>query len=212
MFNMKVAATIFITLAILVAILSASPQLGGFFQSTKDKITDFLSPAENIERNISFSLTIVSGIKNITITSDAKDVNLNLRTSNFTAQVKDANIVSKGRIQILGFSGSLSVNNRSIELDGSSKKVELEDTTVTFPQGAIKSKSLYDSLVIENLSIKEFIVPEGGGLTVDRKSGIVTDKEIKISHLLGKFEFTQRLEVSGKAAKISIPEAKISIG
>lgn len=205
MFNWKIVATIFITLGILVAFLSTSPQLGNFFDVLREKIYSIV-PEQQVERNISFLL--VTDAANIT--AQAKDVNIEVRTNNFTAQLKDVSINSKGTVKILGFSGLLSVANRNLALDGSFKKVEVEDTTITFPQGTIKSQSTWESMVVDNLAMKELVVPKGK-LTVNN---VETDSasEIRISSPLGKFEFDSQLQVTGKANKISIPEAKIFIG
>ena len=208
MFNMKVVATIFITLAILVAILSASPQLGGFFQSTKDKITDFLSPQENIERNISFSLTL-QGYENITAT--AKNVNIFLNTKKFTASIKDGTLDTKGSLNVIGYNGLLSVAKNEIALEGDFRKIELENASLTFAQGPIKSSSAFENLVIDNLTLKE-LKSGAGGIVVVNGAETRFSKQIEISSPNGRFSFDSGLQAIGKAAKISIPEAKISIG
>lgn len=208
MFNMKVAATIFITLAILVAILSMSPQLGGFFQSTKDKITDFLSPQENIERNISFSLTL-QGYENITAT--AKNVNIFLNTKKFTASIKDGTLDTKGSLNVIGYNGLLSVAKNEIALDGDFRKIELENASLTFSQGPIKSSSGFEEFTADNLTLKELKF-SGGGIVVVNGAETRFSGGIEISAPNGRFSFGDGLQVTGSAARISIPEAKIFIG
>jgi len=205
MFNWKIVATIFITLGILVAFLSTSPQLGNFFDALREKLYSIV-PEQKVERNISFSLAADA----TNISAQARDINIRLETNNFTAQLKDVSVSSKGRIRILGFFGLLSINSRNLALDGSFKKVELEDTTLTLPQGTIKSQSAFASLAIDNLAMKELVVPKGK-LTVNN---VETDSanEIRIFSPLGRFEVDSKLQVTGKANKISIPEAKIFIG
>ncbi len=202
---MKIIATVLITLGILVVFLSSSPQLGSFFNMLKEKVYNIV-PEQAAERNISFSLTADAN----NITTQAKDAAIELRTGNFTAQLKDTMIASRGRIRILGFAGTLSVDSRNLIIDGSFRKIETEDTMIAPPQGTIKSMSSFESLVIDNLAMKELSVPKGK-ITVN---GVETDSnsEIRISLLVGRFEFDTELHVSGKANKISIPEAKIFIG
>lgn len=208
MFNMKVVATVFITLAILVAILSTSPQLGTFFQSTKDKISDFLSPTESIERNISFSLKL-QGYENIT--AAVKNVNIFLDTKKFAAGIKDGTLDTRGSVNILGYNGLVSVSKNAIVLDGDFKKIELENASLTFAQGPIKSSSAFENLTIDNLTLKE-LKSGSGGIVVVNGAETRFSKQIEISSPNGRFSFDGGLQATGKAARISIPEAKISIG
>jgi len=205
MFNWKIVATIFITLGILVVFLATSPQLGNFFDSLKERIPNLL-PEEQIDRNISFSLN--ASVTNLA--GEAKSVNIELRTDNFSAQLKDVIANSRGRIRILGFSGSFSAENGSLVLDGSFKKVELEETTLTLPQGSLKSSSVFESLVIDNLAMKELVVPNGKLIVNSVET--YSSNEIRIFSPLGRFELEYGLRVIGRANKISIPEAKIFIG
>lgn len=205
---MKVVATVFITLAILVAILSTSPQLGTFFQSAQGKISDILSPPESIERNVSFSLKL-QGYENIT--AAAKNVNILLNTKKFTANIKDGTLDTKGSVNILGYNGLVSVSKNDIVLDGDFKKIELENASLTFAQGPIKSSSSFENLTIDNLTLKELKSGSGGTVVVN---GAETrfSAGVQISSPNGRFSFDGGLQAAGKAARISIPEAKISIG
>lgn len=205
MFNWKIVATIFITLGILVIFLASSPQLGNFFESLKGKISD-LTPEQQVDRNISFLLDSETA----NITTPAKDVIIELTTDNFTAQLKDVNVNFRGKARILGFSGALAVNNKRLSLDGSFKKVELETTSLTFPQGSLKSTLQFENLSVDNLALRELVVPKSR-LTINSVA-TDSDSEIRISSPLGRFEFTSGLKATGKANKISIPEAKIFVG
>lgn len=204
MFNWKIVATIFITLGILVVFLSSSPQLGNFFGSIKEKISNLL-PEQSVDRNVSFTLD--TGL--VDIGSEVKDVNIEFRTDNFSARVKDIDVNSHGLVRILGFSGSLSVT-KQLSLDGSFRKVELEGTTFMLPQGSIKTEPTFETLAIDNLALKELIVTKGK-ITVNNVE-TDSDSEIRILSPLGRFTFDDRLRVVGKANKISVPAAKIFIG
>ncbi len=208
MFNMKIAATVFITLAILVVFLFTSPQVGGFFQSVKDRTADFLSPAENIERNISFSLSLNEyGDINAT----AKNVNMFLKADKFSASIKDGTLEAKGNVNILGYIGFVSARKNGIVLDGNFKKIELDDAALSFVQGPIKSSVVFERLAIDNLTLKELSSASGGLLNVSGTETKFAGK-ITVKSPQGSFSFDDGLFINGRAAKISIPEAKISIG
>ncbi len=205
MFNWKIAATIFVTLGILVVVLASSPQMGGFIDTLRGKVSDIV-PEQNIARNISFSL--ISDEANVT--GSAKDVNIEIRTDRFSAQLRDINLSSRGTIRILGFSGFLSADKK-MAIDGTFKKLELEGTTLSPSQGSVKSEASYDKLVIDGLAVKEIVVHRGK-LTINNAT-TDSQSEIILSHPMGRFEFDDdRLVIDGNANKISIPDAKIFVG
>ncbi len=205
MFNWKIVATLFITLGILVVVLASSPQMGGFIDTLKGKVSGIV-PDNEVTSDVSFML--VSDATNVT--GKAREVNLELTTGNFSAQLKDINVSSKGTVRVLGFSGSISVG-KTLSIDGIFKKIELEHTNIFPSQGSIKSESYYEKLIADNLEVKELTV-QGGKLTVNN---VTTSAESRIilSYPVGRFEFSgDKLVVSGKANKISIPDAKMFVG
>ncbi len=205
MFDWKIIVTVFITLGLLVVFLSTSPQMGNFIDALKGKLTDII-PEQNIVRNISFSLAADAA----NVTGNAKEVNIELATGSFSAQLKDINVSSRGTVRIMGFSGFLSAD-RKLTIDGTFKKLVLSDTSISPSQGSIKSEVTYDKLVIDNLALKELAVQKGK-LTINNVT-TNTESEIILSYPMGRFEFAgDGLIISGSANRISIPAAKIFIG
>lgn len=208
MFSAKLVVTLFVTLAILVVFLFSSPQVGSFFTSTGGRITDFLSPQDNIERNVSFSLKlpIYEGVN-----ATARNSNIFISSKIFSATVKDGALDTTGGAKILGYSGRISVTGDIINLDGQFKKIELKNTSLSFAQGPVDSSTFFDSVTIENLTLKEFKSNTGGTIFVNGGEMRI-EGAIEITSPQGNFSFDGGLTIAGRAAKIYMPEAKITIG
>lgn len=202
MFGLKLMLTIIITLALVGVYLGSNPNVAGFFE----KISDQMSFSDSTSRNIEFSL----------VTDKYTDMEFSVHASNFTivgdttASLKTGNLRA-GNVSIYGFRGEGSVKNNTLILDGRMTKIELPEITVAVHE-TIKSSSTFTSLSAADLGVKELKIQNTSGTLVVRGAATQFSGDIEIVSPFGDFVFGDTFSLSGKASKISIPSAGISIG
>lgn len=204
MFNWKIIVTVFITLGVLLAALSTNPAIDDFYQAAKERIFGVLE--EKVTRNVTFTVSADS----YTNLSFSGNMNFIITPVDFSADVKDGKIYTNKTIQIIGFTGSGSIDRDLLTLDGEFKKIEQEGTSISFAQGPIKASSTYSRIAAENLTLKHLTIP-GGKLTLGGTE-ISFSSAAEIYYPQGDFEFDSGLKASGAASKIILPESGINIG
>jgi hypothetical protein len=201
MFNWKLIVTVIILLGIVAFFAYTQPSVQGFFVSVKDKIFSFMGRTE--ERNISFSL--VAEYSNI---SFKDSVNMTIQPVLFSADIRYMNIRTSDTIA-MDFSGSGMIEKNSLRLDGVTNNIEIGNSSIALNEASVVSNCTFNSLVIENLELKELMLTDGF-LTVKGTETEFSDT-IEISNLEGRFEFSDKLRIEGLAGRILIPEADMVI-
>jgi len=210
MFDWKIIVTVIILLGIIAFFISTQTSVQEFFKFVKENVYSFFGEVVE-ERNISFSL--VAEYDNI---SFKDDVNITIHPIIFSANIRDMNIETSDTVN-MDFSGSGKISGRALSLDGTTNKVEIANSSMTFRKASMKSESTFTKLIIDNLELKELKLRNGSLFikgTETKFSG-----QIEIYDIKGRFEFSYeegvdvgyKLEIEGLASRISIPEADILI-
>lgn len=205
MFDWKIILTIIIALGIVLTYLGSNPAVSGFFDSVRDRLP---FSADVTARNVEFTLTA----------GKYSDMEFSVNNANFTitgyseATLKTGNLRTNKTLGIYGFRGSGSIRGNTLTLDGRMSKVELPEITVAI-QETIKSNSTFTSLSITNLGVKEIKIENTSGTLTVRGTTTQFSGDVVVVAPLGDFFFANNtiFKLSGKANKVSIPSAGISI-
>jgi len=204
MFELKVVATVVITLLLLVAVLGSNETVSNFFGSVSERFS-FTSPG-----GVSFSLD-ADNYSDMTFTGK-KMVNVTVDGDTY-ASLNTGNLQTNKTLSVYGFRGTGSVHGTVLVLDGRISKVGLPEITVGV-QETIKASSNFTGFSAVNLELTDLVVHGTGLLTVGNTTTQFSG-EIQITAPTGNFEINRNgrvFYVAGRASKITIPGSGIVIG
>lgn len=225
MFDWKIIVTVIILLGIIAFFISTQTPVQEFFKSIKDSILSFLGYTVVEERNVSFSITT-----EYDSISFKDEINITIHPIIFSANTSDMSIETSDIVN-MDFSGSGKIAGRTLVLDGTTNKIEIANSSMTFNKASVKAETTFTKLTIDDLELRELKISSG--------SLFVKGTEIKFSGSVviynpeGRFEFqpidaegvnvdfeegvgvgfeeVYKLKAEGFASRISIPESDIVI-
>ena len=211
MFDWKLLVTIIIIFGILLALTSTQPAVKNFFSSIDKKIVSGNqqgSEAATITPgNVEFSLEI----EKTDFSAKTGNVTIGIESKQFSAKIEKSDISTESPIVINGFSGSIAIAEK-VTLDGTLNSFSSGETKIGFDRASLKTESPYDKITIENLGIAEYKTNATGTLIV-KGNEIKVNSPLTIKSLLGNFVFEgEKIKITGRADKISIPDIGLSVG
>ncbi len=204
MFELKIIITILVTLFLVAGFLGANESVGGFFDGIAEKLS--FSPSGNIDFSLvadNYSDFSFSSKGNINISVDGET----------TAALRTGNLQTNKTLVLAGFRGTGSVAATFLNLDGKIAKIELPEITVAVQEN-LKANSNFKSFSATGLELKTLVIHGTGSLTV-KNTTTQFFGDIELTSPSGVFEINRNgrvFYISGKASKITIPSAGISIG
>jgi hypothetical protein len=204
MFELKIVITLLVTLFLVAGFLGTNESVGGFFDGIAEKLS--FSPAGSIE----FSLFA----DNYSDFSFSSKGSINISVDGGTnAALRTGNLRTAKALTVSGFRGSGSVAGRTLSLDGKIAKIELPEITVAVQEN-MKAESNFTAFTATGIELKTLTIHGTGSLTV-KNTTTQFSGDIDITSPSGIFEINRNgrvFYISGKAAKITIPSAGLSIG
>lgn len=206
----KIFATLLITLGVLMAFFSFSPETSGFFSAVKDKFS--VPESDNMLRNVSFSLASNS-YSPVTINSN-RLINLTIASDGFSAAIRGGNITAGKYVKIVGYKGKIDIG-KELKIDGTFERINSEGLSTYLPGSMIITSVKFINLTVDNMALQEMEIQEmNGTLSTDSISLSITGKRIILKDPSGSFTFSKdspnALSISGKATSINI-NGKIEI-
>ncbi len=203
----KILATIMITLIILAVLLSSNPQIAGFFSKIFGGFSDVIETEET--RNVQFSIFL--GRYDKIAYDSSRMVNISINAKRFETKIANVDVNATGKdISITNYRGKIEINGKNITLDGRFEALLLPGVA-SFPSSTIAISTEFNTAKLDNFGPKELVMNTTGLLVVGSSENRFNGT-IKIESALGTFNLGNNLTISGRAKKISIPGAGISIG
>ena len=202
----RIFVAIIIALAIIAVILSSNPQVSEFFSNIFGK---FSFEQEEEKRNIKFTLLLDSYEKISYISS--RPVNISMSAKQFETTIGEAFVnVTEKDVSVTNYKGKIEINGSNVDLEGSFEGL-LIPGIASFSGGNIGVLTEFNNLQLENFGPKKLSINTTGTLVIGSSESRFNGT-INIDSAIGNFTFGDKLNMIGKAKKISIPSAGISIG
>ncbi len=203
----KIIATMLITLAIIIAVLSTQTDLAGFL----DSIIGGLSAFSGGEASRNVSIDIITDYGNFS--SKIRGSDITATGDNFSMETDSATYRIPASVDIINFTGAASVSGKTLVLDGTFQAIKIGSVEVSVKSGKMtKSAITFVNLTVYNLSVVKLNSKSASGSFASTGLEIkITSKGIDVVEPLGKFEFSDKLHITGTANRISILEDKISL-
>lgn len=196
----KLIATVIILLGIIAVALSMHPAMSDFVDRVFERFFE-LTPATSPERNISF---ILSSDEYVDLNFKGQNINIVLKSDNFSAELSTGKIESSNNVSITGAEVSGYVTGKNIFFEGDFSRIGLEGTTISFDSGHIKANATFESLLIENLELAKLELPMASGTIIfDDSMTSIAYKNVTITSLLASIRFNSQMHTEGIANKLS---------
>jgi hypothetical protein len=197
--DLKVVVAAVIALGLAGAFILSNSTVGNLIAAAGDKMSfqEFT--------NISF---ILESSRHEIIFENQKDLSITIegRTS---GMIGDGEF-DAGSVSLEGFNGRGNVSDVII-LNGSVRKMQLSDASISFREKSYQSSSDFSSAVFDSMSLKELKLENITGILRQGGTEIKFSSTIIMEEVSGRFSFGRGLKIEGRAKKISIPKAGIRI-
>jgi len=173
-----------------------------------NEASDLLTP-ETPEGNISFTLTSDTYKE---ILFDAKKINLSFDPTYMTLVTKGGKVTGTHNVDIREYSGDIIVNENSVKINGTFKKITITDFGISFESDTVEIEANFSILTIERAKLQRLSMEKiNGNLQLRGLDINITNQDVNITAIEGDFVFSEGLRVDGNASEIAIPEAEILI-
>ncbi|MBI2971666.1 MAG: hypothetical protein HYY37_04590 [Candidatus Aenigmarchaeota archaeon] len=200
----KIVATVLIMGIVLAAGFSLGP-FAEFANALGEKVS-FSLPDIQPARNVSFELAADS-YGNVTFSGT--NARLILQPQAFTADVKGGRIETNGSIAVQGFRGAGTLSGKTLELQGTYKKIEVAGAM--FAEGSISGSGSFGTLVMDNVTIAELSVAGNAVLSARGAELRLADKLVVLQDVLGTVEIADGIMITGAAASLSVPDIRLEL-
>lgn len=209
----KIIITVVIIFLIIFLFAMSQPEAGRFFGSFFDKLNMDSGPSGS--GNVIFT-TDFEGYEPFYAKS-TKKFNITVYANKFYTELGNGNYINTSdRVDFIGFTGSIFVENDNIIINGSYDSVKVEGAGA-YGKGKISSTNLFMFAAADNLELNKLSFNSTkGSLMVNNVSFQLSSDRIEIGQPFGRFEFdpfnpSSSFRAMGSATYINVPGAGISI-
>ncbi|MCX6815463.1 MAG: hypothetical protein NT120_01245 [Candidatus Aenigmarchaeota archaeon] len=209
MIDSKLVFIVIIILIVMAIFLGSNQNVSQFFSAVTDRLSAVARIEAPVARNLNFTLTTD---KNPEINFDSiRNITLEIQ-GDTEATLVEGNLNTSRLVKIINYRGYGTLAN-DLNLDGYFEKLQMPEITATFGKENIKLHSVFTSIRIENLAVKDLKIANTTGYLAIRGAVTQFTGDIEIKDVLGTFDLDNNtFSLTGFAQKISIPNIGINIG
>jgi hypothetical protein len=199
MLNKKMILAVLIVFAVLLSVLYTNPEVSAFFSSIGSRLTG--QPIEvNLVRNVQFTL---ESDKYNEMDITLKNADIKITSSLVNARLSSGDVTARGSFDVSDFTGIGTIIGKKLYLKGTGENITFSSATLNIKTD-VDLNTTFTSVEISDMSVNSLSLKKINGFLTSKNIDVtLSDEDVNMLAIKGKFVFDNGLTIEGSANKIS---------